>query len=487
MARHITEYFLYRQRYILGYSLISLAVVALLGLAWWFLPGGLSAAEMSAVVTTNSLTFSIQNFNPSTIINLPYHVFQYLSFTVFGVSTLSIKLPSLILGLLSAVGILLLLRTWFRRNVAIITTIIAITSSQFIFLSQHGTPAIVYIFWPIWLLVAAIKISRLSRFSFLWKIALFAIVALSLYTPFTIYILLALLSAIILHPHLRFLIKRVSKVRLALASVCALVIVSPLAYGIWLEPRIGLQLLGIPSEMPDLSANALQLTRTYVDFLSPFSSTILAPVYSLGTLLLIALGFIRLFTTKYTARGYVITAWIVLLIPALLVNPSIASITFVPVIIIIAMGVSMLLTNWYRLFPRNPYARLAGLLPLAVLIGGIVLSNVDRYMQNYLYNPQLATQFSSDLDLINTQLSDPARGATAIITSDSEVAFYQAVAKDKKDTSVVAITIAPPLHQTAIITHNAMRDRVAGDPWRIVANNKKEDADRFYIYKTNSQ
>lgn len=487
MARQITEYFLYKKRYIIGYGIISLSVISLLVVAWLFLPGGLSADEMNTFVTTSSLTFSLQNFNPEAIINLPYHILQYIAVSVLGVSTLSLKIPSFVLGILSALGILILLRTWFKRNVAVITTILAITSGQFIFLSQSGTPAIVYILWPIWLLVAAIKISHRSSWSFAWKIVLFAIVALSLYTPFTVYILLALISSIILHPHLRFLVKQVSKVRVAIASLCALIILTPLAYGIWLEPRLGLQLLGIPEVMPDFSANALALARMYFDFIGPYSSSILTPIYGLGTLILIALGFVRLFTMKYTARGYIITTWIVLLIPALLINPSISALTFAPAVLLISLGVNMLLTNWYRLFPRNPYARLAGLLPLAVLIGGIVLSNVDRYMQNYLYNPQLAVQFSTDLDLLNTQLQDSSRGVTTIITSEAQAGFYQAAVRKQKEVSVTATSVPPPSHQTAIVTREALGARPSADAWRIIVNNKKEASDRFYIYKTNTQ
>lgn len=487
MAKQITDYFLYRKRYIIGYSLISLAVVSLLVLAWLFLPGGLSSNEMDTFVTTSGLAFSLQNFNPETIVNLPYHVLQHIAITLFGISTLSLKLPSLILGILSALGILLLLRTWFRRNVAVITTVIAITSSQFIFLAQNGTPAIVYIFWPVWLLVAAIKISRHARWSFLWKMILFAIVALSLYTPFTVYILLALVSAVILHPHLRFLVRQISKIRLVIASFCALIILAPLAYSIWLKPNIGLELLGISEIMPNFTTNALTLARMYFDFLSPYSTNILTPIYGIGTLILVALGFIRLFTMKYTARGYIISIWIVLLIPALLINPNISAITFVPAILLMAMGVSMLLTNWYRLFPRNPYARMAGLLPLAVLIGGIVLSNVDRYMQNYLYNPQLAVHFSTDLDLLNTQLSDPNRGVTTIIASDAQAAFYLAAVRKQNDISVISTVVAPPPHQTAIVTREAMSSRPSSEAWRIIASSKKDGGDRFYIYKTNTQ
>ncbi len=308
MRAALTDYLLYTKRHLIGYSVIALAVAGLLVVAGLFVPGGLSAAEVQSVVTTGAL--SIDSFDPRAVIDLPYHVLQRISIELFGVTNLGIKLPSLILGALSVLGMIILLRMWFRHNVAIIATILVVTTGQFLFFAQSGTPSILYIFWSVWLLVAALKVSRTETFVSLWKIALFGIAALSLYTPLSMYILLALASAMILHPRLRFIIRRLSKWRLALALVSALVLLAPLVYGIYKQPSVALTLLGIPGQMPDLWANIVLLLRQHFDFISPSSGALMLPVYGLGSMIFIGLGVLHLLTTKYTARGYIIIAFI---------------------------------------------------------------------------------------------------------------------------------------------------------------------------------
>jgi hypothetical protein len=486
MGNQMTDYLLYRQRYLIGYSLIGLTVIGLLIAAGLFIPGGLSQMEMNSVVTGHAVSFSLSDFKPESVIDLPYHLLQRASIALFGLTNLSIKLPSLLLGALSAFGIFLLLRMWFRRNVAVLTAIIVITTGQFLFVAQNGTPSIVYIFWSVWLLVSAMMISRRAKHAIFWKMGLFGTAALSMYTPLSPYILLALASAIMLHPHLRFLVRRLSKVKLAIGFFVALILIAPLAYAIVRQPSIGLTLLGVPTEEPDLKENILQLLRQYLDFVSPSSGIMMTPIYSLGAVILIALGLIQLATTKYTARSYIITAWVVLLAPILLINPGYVSITFVPVMLLTAMGISMLLTNWYRLFPRNPYARFAGLLPLTILIAGLVLSGVGRYMYGYTYDPRIAGNFTHDLQMVNGQLAIPDRGTTTILTSPSELPFYSIVASRAND--VTAASGTPPAAavtqaQTVIVTHAAHKTGDTAQPYRIITDNTSKDADRLYIYK----
>src|SRR3954447_8581287 len=112
MGKQMTDYLLYRWRYALGYSFIGLTVLGLLIVAGLFIPGGLSQSEMNSVVVSNTSSLSFESFRPETVINLPYHLLQHASLSLFGVSPISIKLPSLLLGLLSVVGVFLLLRMW---------------------------------------------------------------------------------------------------------------------------------------------------------------------------------------------------------------------------------------------------------------------------------------------------------------------------------------------------------------------------------------
>jgi hypothetical protein len=489
MGKKITDLVLYRWRYVLGYSIIGLTIAILLLLAGLYVPGGLTSSEINSTVTSNGLSLtSFEAFTPKSVINLPYNLLQRISTEALGVTNLSIKLPSLLLGAVSAFGMILLLQMWFRRNVAVLTTVLIITTGQFLFVAQNGTPSIVYIFWSVWLLVAAMMISRRAKFLVAWKIALFSVAALSLYTPLSVYILVALSSAIILHPHLRYLVRQLLRARLkaTIATICALLVMSPLIYAIVKDPSVGMTLLGVPDTMPDIKANLFTLLQQYFSFATPVAGVVMSPIYSLGSMVLIILGIIRLSTTNYTARSYIITSWVVLLLPVLLINPEFSTITFVPAMLLMAMGVSSILRSWYQLFPKNPYARIVGLLPLTILIGGMFVSGVSRYVYNYTYNPNTATYFSQDLHLINDQLGSKNRPATTLIVATDEQPFYVVVAEHYPGVTVATDSTANASPLT-IVSHAAHKSADTTVPDYIVTNARANEADRFYIYKTDQK
>ena len=483
MGKYITDYFLYKRRYVLGYSAIALAVIGLLLLAGLYVPGGLTKGEMESTVISSGL--SLKTFDPATIVNLPYHMLQRLSFEAFGISNLSIKLPSLILATATIIGILLLLRRWFRGNVALLTTVLVVTTGQLLFIAQSGTPSIMYIFTSVWILLTALLISRRVAWSGGWKAVLFIIAAISLYTPLSIYILVALLSALALHPHLRYLVRRLPKLKVALAALCALIIIAPLIYAIIKQPHIGLTLLGVPETQPNFWDNGVKILQQYLDFITPSSGELITPIYGLGPMLLVILGALRLVTTKYTARSYIISAWVILLLPVVIINPNFVSVTFVPLVLLMAMGIDILLGNWYRLFPRNPYARIVGLVPLAILIGGMVVSGIDRYVYGYHYDPQTISHFSRDLPLLNLELNNEDRGLTALVVGNKEIPFYTAVAHHHKNV-MVNPTQVDPATKTIIISNAANHDSTVGLT-RIVTGRSSVNADRLYIYKTDQK
>lgn len=482
MVKYVTDFFIYRWRYALGYSITGLILTELLILAVLYIPGGVSASEMAAAVTSSNL--SPTAFDPASIINLPYYLLQHLSFSVLGITQFSVKLPSIIFGSLSIVGMIMLLRTWFRENVAILTTILVVTTGQFLFIAQSGTPNILYVFWAVWILVAAMMISRGAPLSWAWKIVLFGLAALSLYTPLSLYMLLALASATALHPHLRYIMRRLPKARLLLAAFFALILLAPLIRALITDPSLVYTLLGIPQTMPNFLESAGKLLSQYFDFASPTNSFFMTPVFSLPAMLLIILGVYRLITTKYTARSYIIVSWIILLIPTLLMNPMFVSVTFIPAMLLMGMGVDVLFRRWYRLFPRNPYARIAGLIPLSALMAIMVFSGVERYAYGYHYGIQTAGSFSKDLRLLDTIIAAHKNQPVTIVTTDNEAAFYHAVANYQQHLSVTSANAQLPANSTLVVTHDAQQAGGYGIPTRIITNSLSHDADRFYVYNS---
>ncbi len=484
----VTDFTTYKYRYQIGYGLILLVLITLLVVAGLYVPGGLSDAEMKSTVISSGI--STANLSSFSIIDLPYYLLQKASLAVFGITTFSIKLPSLILGFFSAIGMFLLLRRWFKHNIAVIASTLTIATGQFLFVSQSGTPSIMFIFWSIYLLLVAMLVVRNSRHSTLWTFAFFIGAALSLYTPLSAYVLLAIGSAALLHPHLRFMVKRLSKLKFVGAGLVSLILLIPLIYGIYKDPSLGLELLGVPNVWPNFSSNVSQLATQYFDVISPTSGIIMTPIFSFGSIALIILGLLHIIRARHTARSYIISVWGLLLIPILLINPGFVSITFVPLVLLLATGVQTLLHQWYRLFPKNPYARIIGLLPLTILVGGLLLSGIERYMYGYHYDPRTATSFSRDLRLLNQELRKSS-GDITLVSSKEHEAFYQAVANNKtqhKNVTLRVATTAPTAAASIIVERSEYKAAKISIPLqKILTDTRSNQADRFYLYKNTSK
>lgn len=470
MTIDVTSFFLYRYRYILGYSFIGLVLVALLVLAGIYTPGGISASEQTAVIKSASI--SLADIGSLALTDLPYHLLQQMSMHVFGVTNFSIKLPSLILALISAIGLIILLRRWFKANIAVLASVIAITTGQFLFIAQNGAPSVLYVLWPVLLLLIGTLVAKQAKFITFWKILFFVVAALSLYTPLSIYTLITLGSAGILHPHLRYIIKHLSKVRLLIACLFGVVILLPLILGIIKDTQLGLSLLGIPNSMPDFIANVVTLGKQYLSFAIPSTTNLMTPVFGLGSMLIISFGIYKLIRTRETTQSYLIITWIICLLPILVTNPRFTSVTFLPLVLLLANGLSSLLSNWYRLFPRNPYARLAGLIPLFILMSALVLSGLERYAYGYHYDPQTVPHFSKDLSLF-------PRDTKQLIVSVDELPFYRVVETYNR----TFVIVRHPTENTFVTTQPPAGLYQGYEISRIITTSTYNDADRFYVYK----
>lgn len=481
MRTHVTDYLLYRWRYVLGYAIVVAIIGTVITLASMYVPGALRHEEIEASLKSGSL--SMKSLEPSLVVDLPYHIMQRTSFMLFGVTTLSIKLPSIILGVLTALGIFLLIRTWFRRNVAVIATILSVTSAPFLFMVQDGTPAIMYSFLTIWILFASTYVTRKKTFGTLWKVLAGVFMATILYTPLGVYLVIAVLTTTIFHPHIRYIIRRFSRPRLWVAILLGLASLVPLIYASAIDRDTLFTLLGVPTTLPHLKDNLWELASIILGIFPSSSSPLVQPLYSLGLLLLMVVGLYKLITYKYTARSYITLTLLVFMLPLVIFNPERVTYLFPLACLMFSLGIATLITDWYKLFPRNPYARVAGLIPLSILVIGIAYSGASRYMNSYTYSPTLLSHYSNDLRLFERTLSSTK--STVAIVSKPELPFYSMVASYNKQFYATSGTELSK-SATVIVTRDAyvrnQQQLASAQLQTIVTNRFKESSDRFYVY-----
>jgi hypothetical protein len=481
----VTDFLVYRYRYILGYVSLGIVVISLVLVAGLLTPNGISSDEQLSVVTSNALSpADILSLSPQQIINAPYHVLQKISIHLFGVTTFSIKLPSMVLGTFAILALHGLLRLWFRRNVALIVSIIAATSGLFLFLTQQGTPEIGYFFWNISLLFAASKLAQNPRLGSFWLILAASLAALSLYSPLQIYIVAGLVITCLIHPHARFVTFRRPAWALIASIATFLLLATPLFISIIHDNSIIKTLLGVPTQAPDLSFGYLiDLTKQYIGFWLPEAGAHIYPVYGAGIVAVALLGLYRLLSANYTAKSYILSIWLVLTVMAVLLVPNAASITLLPTVLLLAFAIDYLIRSWYRLFPRNPYARVAGLIPLAILMLGLSVPSVQQFVYGYHYSDVASQTFTKDLALLSDQ-----RNAILVMPPE-QVSFYKTYAAHANKNIVVVDTVKRAKKMQAsqkkprdVILFRSFASTTQAVPTGIITNASHKNADRFYLY-----
>lgn len=482
MKREPATLLLYRWRYIIGYTFLAGLFLLSVTMVSLYSPGGLLQSEINALRNTNLLADG-----NAAIPNLPLRALQLASLSLLGVSVFSIKLPAILLSVVAAVAIFLLLRRWFKSNVVILSMLIMFTTGQFIFLAQHATAHILYVVYSALILLFASLILQGAKRQLLWKIGLAVTVGLSCYTPYFIYINLGLLVAALLHPHPRHhLFKRRQQSNWLIAGAVLAAVLAPLVYLCVKNPAFFTTILGHESLQLDILANLKVLIQSYFWIEPIMISGHITPIVDFSSVALIILGVLVMFRHRYTARAYVILAWLLTTLPILLLRPHLTTIAIVPLFILLTMGIETLLSEWYKLFPKNPYARGAGLVLIVGLISVMVLVGIDRFTNSYRHMPAAVHQFSKDLDLVKEQLERrPVH--TQLIVSDEEKPLYDTLARfDRHE-----ITVTTPGQETTssngIVTH-AAREAVNRRGWElqgIITNDRLEDANRLYLYKIN--
>lgn len=490
----LTNYPLYRLRFIASYLLLGLALGCMLVLAMLYAPGGLDASEQQSALT--SAAMSLGEPRSFFIVDAPYHFLQKISITSLGLSSVSIKLPSVLLAGLSAIGMLVVCRRWFKPNVSIITTAIVATSAPFLYVAQHGTPMVMHIFWPITILLLASFAKQRTKLTTAALILLAASLGLCLFTPLSGIMLLAIAIGGLLHPYVRYVIhKRIAATTLATVLLVAGLGALPFLYmGVANPSALWTIVLGNPAPLSELAQQASTTALRLGDFTgrSLAANGSLTPVFALGSITLALVGLVRLIKEHHTTQSFITLTWLVLLVPAVLLTSNYVELLLVPFMILIASGVQFVLWYWYRLFPQNPYARAFALLPLAVLLGGIMLVSATRYFYSYTHSPVLNKDISHDLALIDTTLTTYHNQSPALVVAPDERSFYQLYLKLRHDKPLtpplVTITKANLAQErksrTIIATRQSPAAQSGQRPSQIIASQQgQQPSDRLYIFR----
>lgn len=471
----ISKLFLYKYRFVIGYILLGLAFVGLLFSLPLFSATDLSSAEMSSAVTSYNLRFS--SIFDGALVDLPYHLLQKCSILLFGLNSFSIKLPSIIIGLLLGFLLILLLNRWFKNNVSLLASALIVLSTPFLFLAGSGTPLIMLVFWPTLLLWLGSKIQGEKRpkpsYCLLFAIALL----LAIFTPYMLYFAVFCVCFVIFQPHLRFIVKSLPKFPLIVIILLVLAGLAALTLNIINKPETILALLFAPNfELSQFFPNIAAGFSPVFSWNNTPESVFLSPLIGLPAF---ALALIGLFSTTkgfFASRNSIASLLLVFTIIITGFNPDAVIFFIIPLAILVAHGLKYLLEKWYSLFPENPYARISGLIPLVILFALILIPSLLQYFYGYRYNPNVANEFIGDLSLIREHLTDEE----LLVPADT-YDFYR-ILEDSTDLTVVTSTdnlTASTFASLGVPDSRPSEYRLS----RIITSPKSDNSDRIYLYQ----
>lgn len=486
MKKEIISYRLYNWRYIIAHLSVVGLLVGLMSLMFWYAPAGLRQAEVDQVASLDFKTL----FVGQNIIDFPYKLLQLAGITVFGLSNFTIKLPSLIFGSLSILGFFWLITHWINRKTALLTTAIVASTSQIMIMIQDGTPAIMFIFWQVAIMILLTKLSQflpsLQQLKVTKNRATLALIlptlgvvlGLSVYTPMVLFLPLLLIGLSLGHPKPRLLVKQFN-LRLMLPGIIGFgLIISPLLLQIITNPSIIKLLINIQPAPP----NIFQPLISVVDFWSPQPGFLSQPLFNLGAIVIAIIGAFTLGQQYFSVRSmaiFYLTLINLIICLSLTHNPGV--VLWLPIAMLIAYGLHSITLSWMTIFPLNPYPRFFGSLIISLSMVILSLAGIDTMLKNYAHTPNLASQFRQDLYLLNKH-SKTDKTIDLVVATQDEFNFYYHF---KKPNLQVKIFDADTDYSHAIFTKNAFQMTTSLTASAIITDSHSQDFDRFYIYQKN--
>ena len=473
----VSKLTLYRFRFHIGYIILGIVFIALLFGFPLLTPSGLSEVERESTVASYNLHFS--SITTGDLVDLPYHVLQKVSILLLGFTPYAIKLPSIIIGLFLGILLVLLLNRWFKSNVALLASIITTLSTPFLYLAGSGTPLIMLIFWPTFLLWLGSKIQGVKKPRPLYCLVFAIALLLSIFTPHLIYLVLFIVIFALVQPHLRFTIKTLPKIPLILTGIIILAGLAMWGVNLVSNPSVALTIFFAEDfSFKHYLDNIIAGFSPFLSWGSALESIYLSPMISLSTLVLALTGLFS--TTKgfFASRNAIASYLIIFSIILSGLNPDSSLLIILPLAILTAHGLRYLLEKWYGLFPENPYARVFAIFPLGVLLALMIIPNMTYYIYGYRYTPAVANEFNNDLSLIISNLTE---NHTLLVEENSlNHKFYEAY-EDR--THAIKLSTNPetinPETKIATLGKDTSENLKLE---KIITSPKSDNSDRIYIY-----
>lgn len=413
----VSETWIYRYRFVFGYTVLVLSGLFVLFFKLGTLLPGIS--ELEATTASASMQISEIIANP---INFPYHALEYISIKLLGPTSMAIRLPSVLFAIATLLLFFSIIKDRFTRRAAIVSTLVMATSSWYLHYGRMGYDGILSIFLILALIFAATHLNK--KYDPKWLLLLVIVAAISLYTPYFVYLLLAgvAISVTFIRPN----IKNIRIQDSVVASSLFIMLIAPLIYATVRDTSIIRELLALPEALPSITGyfGNLYDIAAYVIFKSePMAILHLGdlPMLEIFSVSMVALGLYHYDHELSRNLSRLILgglAFTVILL-GFSANQLHYSLLLPFIYFLLAGGLVVLFTQWNEIFPKNPVARLIAIVPITVLLIIVASYHTQRYFIAWPRTPEVVSAHSYTYTVLEAELRENAV-LTTVLADESE-------------------------------------------------------------------
>lgn len=313
---------------------------------------------------------------------LPEKLPQYALHTSGVDDTVPFRIISALFGILAVAAFYALLKTWQTKRIALLGTLLFMTSSWFLHQSRFAEPQVLYLSALPMLLLAGTWLQDKRYDKFLPISA--AMIALCLYLP-GLWLFIAI-GCVIVRKDLLEAWQEVDKKRRSLIIGFFSAGIAPLFFALASNVSQIPKWLGLPSRdvfsLQLIIDNLYQLPQSL--FINGPDEAIKwlvgTPILDVFTIALVILGSFSYYKGAHTLQARILALFTAVSLLLIIIGGAVGLSILIPILYLVAAnGLAFLLQQWFTVFPRNPFARAFGVFCILIAVSVTVFYHVNRY------------------------------------------------------------------------------------------------------------
>ena len=375
---------------LLGFGLGGSFIVGLLVFKLGNLVPGFSSSEITTIYESSSLNTILSNpiNGPYKFINLLLTHFHFTS--PFAMRSVSVLFAGFTIALFYYI-----LSRWHTARIALLGTILFASSSVFLHYARLAEPSITAS-----LLLASLAYGTWLHTTKKPRIAIVlgtALIVTLLYIPGLIWFVLI---GCIWQRKLLVKYLKQSPIFGAIFLLIGIILLVPLGYGIYNHPALIKPLIGLPAgALPTIFVYGKNLLSVFINLFlhGPSNPTVWLgrlALLDIFTISMCLLGIFVAFTKRQLDRKKMLIGSIIVGILIISLGGSVPITILIPFIYILAAsGITLMLQQWFTVYPRNPIARTLGASILTITVLMTSFYHINRYFIAWPNAPETKQAF----------------------------------------------------------------------------------------------